>query len=143
METNNTPRGNIGTMSGTGGTGGAVAPVVERASPPPPAAIHAIALSGVWSLVGFVGASVLAGGLQYLISGAARGSTVLALVVGGGIVATLGWRGAWKALQAYDRVTASGTSALPLPPVVARRYARDPVRAQIAYAVPPAAFAAR
>jgi hypothetical protein len=143
METNNTPRGNIGAMSGAGGTGGAAAPVVECASPPPPGAIPAIALSGVWSLVGFVGASVLAGGLQFLIGGVTRGSTVLALVVGGGIVATLGWRGAWKALQAYDRVTVPGADALPLPPVAARRYARDPVRAQIAYAVPPAAFAAR
>jgi hypothetical protein len=141
METNNIPRESIGTLSGTGGTAGAAAPVVERASPPPPAAIHAIALSGVWTLVGFVGASVLAGGLQYLISGEARVSTALALVLGGGVVAILGWRGAWNALQAYDRATAAGVN--PLPQTARRRYARDPVRAQLARSVPPAAFAAR
>jgi len=70
-----------------------------------PASERAIALSGFWSGVGFVGASMLATGLVVFgnsgmhLSGA---GLALALVVAGGTVATLAWRKAWNALDRID-----------------------------------------
>jgi hypothetical protein len=132
METNRSPLCAIGGVS---------ALTAERASPPPPGAVRAIARSGMWSGVGFVGASFLAAGLQMLINGGVGAATALALVIGGGAVATLGWRSAWKALDAYDRLTDAATD--PASPAPAPGRARCPMVVQVAFAVPPAAFAAR
>ena len=89
-----------------------------------PASERAITLSGFWSGVGFVGASVLAAGLVVLGNGGMHLQSVLlalALVVTGGAVATYAWRNAWSAL---DRIEAPLTGPEPAPAASAETVAR-------------------
>jgi hypothetical protein len=71
---------------------------------------RAIARSGLWSRVAFVGASLLVAGLVLLGDGAANALPALGLILGGGALATFGWRSAWKALDRIDP-PAAGTAA--------------------------------
>jgi hypothetical protein len=72
---------------------------------------RAIALSGLWSRVGFVGASMLAAGLVLLGDGAASALTAVGLVLGGGVMAVFGWRRAWQVLDGIDSAPAANASA--------------------------------
>jgi hypothetical protein len=89
-----------------------------------PSSERAITLSGFWSGVGFVGASVLAAGLVVLGNGGMHIQSVLlalALVVAGGTVATFAWRNAWSAL---DRIDTPVTESEPAPAANAETIAR-------------------
>jgi hypothetical protein len=77
---------------------------------------RAITRSGMWSGVGFVGASLVAAGLMLLINGEASFLSALGLIVGGGALATFGWRSAWKVL---DRIDPSSATAGPMSPAAA------------------------
>lgn len=70
---------------------------------------RAIAVSGMWARVGFVGASLLATGLVLLSNHSVGALSSLALVLGGGALATYGWRNAWKVLDRIDGASV-GTS---------------------------------
>ncbi len=68
---------------------------------------RAITRSGMWSGVGFVGASVAAAGLLILVNGGATAGVALAALLAGGAMATYGWRSAWRALDSIDRLSAA------------------------------------
>jgi hypothetical protein len=72
---------------------------------------RAIARSAMWSRIGFVGASLLAAGLVLNGDGAASAPTVLALVAGGGALATYAWRRAWLVLDGIDPASARNAEA--------------------------------
>jgi len=72
---------------------------------------RAITRSGMWSGMGFVGASVLAAGLLLLTNGGAGKLAALALVIGGGALATFAWRRAWHVLDRLDRSSAGNAGA--------------------------------
>ena len=70
-----------------------------------------LAVSGLWSGLGFVGAGTLAAGLLMLVSGGTGAAIALALVIAGGVVATFGWRGAWKVLANLEPEPAGEAAA--------------------------------
>jgi hypothetical protein len=72
---------------------------------------RAITKSGMWSGVGFVGASTLAAGLLLLIDGGATAGIALSLILAGGAVAIFGWRSAWKVLDGIDRLSPDAADA--------------------------------
>jgi hypothetical protein len=72
---------------------------------------RAIAVSGMWTHVGFVGASLLAAGLALPGGGATSALTALGLVLGGGALATFAWRRAWQVLDRIDPASASNAGA--------------------------------
>jgi len=67
---------------------------------------RAIAVGGLWSYVGFVGASLLVVGLLRLTHGGAGTLAALGLVLGGGALATFAWRSAWNILDRLDQSSA-------------------------------------
>ncbi len=72
---------------------------------------RSLAVSGLWSGLGFIGAGVLAAGLLMLVNGGIGAVIALVMIVAGGAVATAGWRGAWKALAALERRPAEAAGA--------------------------------
>ena len=70
-----------------------------------------LAVSGLWSGLGFVGAGALAAGAMMLVDGGTAAAIALALVIAGGAVATYGWRSAWKVLAALEPETAATAPA--------------------------------
>ena len=66
---------------------------------------HAITRAGVWSGLGFVGASIAAAGLLVVSNGGATVGVGLALLVAGGALATFAWRRSWNVIDGIDRVT--------------------------------------
>ena len=72
---------------------------------------RAISVSGMWARVGFVGASLLATGLVLLSNNSVSTLSSLALVLGGGALATYGWRNAWKVLDRIDGASAGSSGA--------------------------------
>ena len=76
---------------------------------------RAITRSGMWSGIGFVGASTLAAGWVLLTQGGATAGLALSLILAGGAVATFGWRSAWKVLEGIDRVSPVAPDTAPSP----------------------------
>jgi hypothetical protein len=74
---------------------------------------RAIVRCGMWSRLGFVGASLVAAGIVLLGNGGVSALAALGLVVGGGAVAAFSWRQAWKVLDAIDSeaIAASASTA--------------------------------
>lgn len=72
---------------------------------------HALTASGVWMRIGFIGASASASGLVLASQGGASVLTLVALVLGGGLVATLAWRRARAVLERADAWDAPAASA--------------------------------
>ena len=103
---------------------------------------RAITVSGMWSGVGFVGASIVAAGLLLLIDGGATAGIALALILSGGAVATFGWRSAWKALDRIDQMSASATAAR-APAAATTRDNDNGIARRIASAHPRTALGAR
>ena len=66
---------------------------------------RALVESGLWLRIGFIGASGLAAGIIQLLGGEVRPISALALVVGGGVLATLSWRRAGAILEAAEKPT--------------------------------------
>ena len=111
MEANKVP------VQSTSGSGATVLVADARSSPRYMPTLtrdarRGLAVSGLWSGLGFIGAGVLAAGLLLLVNGGIGAAIALAMIVAGGAVATVGWRGAWKALAALERrpVEAAGAS---------------------------------
>ena len=76
-----------------------------------PESHRALAVSGLWAGLGFVGASVLAAGLLMLVNGGTGAAVALALTIAGGAVATFCWRSAWKVLAELEPTTAAPAGA--------------------------------
>jgi hypothetical protein len=102
---------------------------------------RAITRSGMWSGVGFVGASLVAAGLLTLANGGGTAGVALALIIAGGAVATFGWRNAWKVLDRIDRLPAGEAAASA--PGAASGNGGNAVALKIAPAHPRTALAAR
>jgi len=85
---------------------------------------RAIARSGFWSGVGFVGASLAAAGMVLLSTGGANPAFVLGLVGGGSALAAFGWRTAWHVLDRVGRpaggVAPDAAASVAAKPKVAR-----------------------
>jgi len=68
---------------------------------------RALAESGLWLRIGFIGASGVAAGIVQLLGGEVKPISALALAVGGVILATLSWRRAGAILESADKPTSS------------------------------------
>ncbi len=85
-------------------------PGLQTPSPAEKAIYH----SGVYAGLGFVGASILATGLLLLVTGDARPlSTALALLAGGGLLASLAWRRAWLILNRTEALAPAPEAGTP------------------------------
>ncbi len=103
---------------------------------------RAITRSGMWSGVGFVGASTLAAGLVLLIQGGATAGIALSLILAGGAVASFGWRSAWKVLE--GSIGCPPTRGMKRPsPCAARRGDGTAMALRLAPAHPRTALGAR
>jgi hypothetical protein len=71
---------------------------------------RAITRAGVWSGLGFVGASIAAAGLLVVTNGGATVGVGLALLVAGGALATYAWRKSWNVIDSIDQVVAPVTA---------------------------------
>ena len=67
---------------------------------------RAVVLSGIWARIAFVGASLFIAGIVVLGDGLANALPALGLILGGGALATFGWRRAWKALESIEPASA-------------------------------------
>jgi hypothetical protein len=65
----------------------------------------ALVESGLWLRIGFIGASGVAAGIIQLLGAEAKPISALALAVGGGVLAVLGWRRARIVLESADEAT--------------------------------------
>ena len=63
---------------------------------------RALAKSGMWMIVGYVGVSVLALGLAWLLHGERNPLSGLALLLAGGALALHGWRSGYRVLDRID-----------------------------------------
>lgn len=68
---------------------------------------RALLACGLWLRVGFIGASAAIVGLIQLFGGETTPLSALALALGGGALAVLGWRRAHLALQRADTAAAA------------------------------------
>lgn len=73
---------------------------------------------GLWLRLAFVGAGTLIAGLLLLLDDPARPLLTLALVVGGGVLATVGWRRAARILNAADEDAVRDDAASPAIPAL-------------------------
>jgi len=73
---------------------------------------RAIAASGTWSGIGFIGASALAAGVLMLTRGGAGVLAAFGLVLGGGALAIYAWRRAWNILDRLDHSSAVEVGAI-------------------------------
>ena len=64
---------------------------------------RALVESGLWLRISFIGASGFAAGIIQLLGGEAKPISALALAIGGGVLAILGWRRAGAILESADR----------------------------------------
>jgi hypothetical protein len=76
---------------------------VERPGP-------ALLACGLWLRAAFAGASGFAIGLIQLVDGGVKPVSALALAIGGGALAVVGW---WRARAALDPAAEAGSSAQP------------------------------
>jgi hypothetical protein len=76
---------------------------VERPGP-------ALFACGLWLRAAFAGASGFAVGLIQLVDGGMKPLSALALAIGGGALAVVGW---WRARAALDPAAEAGPSAAP------------------------------
>jgi hypothetical protein len=65
---------------------------------------RALVESGLWLRISFIGASGFAAGIIQLLGGEAEPISALALAIGGGVLAILGWRRAGAILESADRL---------------------------------------
>jgi hypothetical protein len=95
---------------------------------------RAISASGVWSTLGFVGASVFGTGLFLVTQGGTGVGGALAFVLAGGALAAFAWRRAWAALARIDgSSTPPAEPPAPLPADIATLAAGHPRVALIAH----------
>ena len=66
---------------------------------------RALAKSGLWMIVGYIGASTLTLGLLSIFSGEGNPLTALVFVFAGGALATYAWRSAYRVLDRIDTDT--------------------------------------
>jgi hypothetical protein len=71
----------------------------------------ALAKSGLWLAVGFVGANGVVAGLIELVSGGAKPLLAVGLLLGGGLLAAGAWWRAQAVIAVADRTPAAGVGA--------------------------------
>jgi hypothetical protein len=71
---------------------------------------RALAESGLWLRIGFIGAGGVAAGIIQLLGGEGMPISALVLAVGGVVLATLSWRRAGALLESADKPTSIAPS---------------------------------